>query len=176
MRTPALAPALALACALLIVSRDDADRAKYDIAWVEDRNSPVDTINGFIEVYLAPRGIKGAWEGLVFYVNAQNTTLVGWTQPRPLAQQPMDTRDAHIVEPVDRVAHHRVLGTRRHEVRRVVVTEHRERDQDSTPEDSDLREWQRHVQEAAERGQEYVTLRHNGADVESWPQATGWTV
>ena len=31
---------------------DDADRAKYDIAWVQDKASPVDTINGFIEVYL----------------------------------------------------------------------------------------------------------------------------
>jgi dipeptidyl-peptidase III len=52
---------------------DDADRAKYDIAWVQDKNSPVDTINGFIEVYLDPRGIKGSWEGLVFYVNQEKT-------------------------------------------------------------------------------------------------------
>ncbi|HEY6361851.1 MAG TPA: hypothetical protein VIX63_12140 [Vicinamibacterales bacterium] len=52
---------------------EDADRAKYDIAWVQDKNSPVDTINGFIEVYLDPRGIKGAWEGLVFYVNQEKT-------------------------------------------------------------------------------------------------------
>jgi dipeptidyl-peptidase-3 len=51
----------------------DADRAKYDIAWVRDKSSPVDTINGFIEVYLDPRGIKGAWEGLVFYVNQEKT-------------------------------------------------------------------------------------------------------
>ncbi|MBI3047270.1 MAG: peptidase M49 [Acidobacteria bacterium] len=52
---------------------EDADRAKYDIAWVQDRNSPVDTINGFIEVYMDPRGIKGSWEGLVFYVNQEKT-------------------------------------------------------------------------------------------------------
>jgi dipeptidyl-peptidase-3 len=52
---------------------EDADRAKYDIAWVQDRNSPVDTINGFIEVYLDARGIKGSWEGLVFYVNQEKT-------------------------------------------------------------------------------------------------------
>ena len=31
---------------------DDADRRAYDIAWVNDKTSPVDTINGFIEVYL----------------------------------------------------------------------------------------------------------------------------
>jgi dipeptidyl-peptidase III len=55
---------------------ETADRVKYDIAWVEDRTSPVDTINGFIEVYLDPRGIKGGWEGLVFYVNAQKTERI----------------------------------------------------------------------------------------------------
>lgn len=49
------------------------DRKAYDIAWVQDRSSPVDTINGFIEVYLDARGIKGAWEGLVFYVNREKT-------------------------------------------------------------------------------------------------------
>jgi len=37
---------------------DDGDRAAYDIAWVQDKASPVDTINGFVEVYLDPRGIK----------------------------------------------------------------------------------------------------------------------
>ena len=52
---------------------EDADRVKYDIAWVQDKNSPVDTINGFIEVYLDPRGIKGSWESVVFYVNQEKT-------------------------------------------------------------------------------------------------------
>jgi dipeptidyl-peptidase-3 len=55
---------------------EDADRIKYDIAWVQDKASPVDTINGFIEVYLDPRGIKGAWEGLVFYVNREKTERI----------------------------------------------------------------------------------------------------
>jgi len=49
------------------------DREQYDIAWVQDKVSPVDTINGFIEVYLDPRGIKGGWEALVFYVNQEKT-------------------------------------------------------------------------------------------------------
>jgi dipeptidyl-peptidase III len=48
---------------------ETADRVQYDIAWVADKSSPVDTINGFIEVYMDPRGIKGSWEALVFYVN-----------------------------------------------------------------------------------------------------------
>lgn len=52
------------------------DRVKYDIAWVQDTHSPVDTINGFIEVYLDPRGIKGSWEGLVLYVNQEKTARI----------------------------------------------------------------------------------------------------
>jgi dipeptidyl-peptidase-3 len=55
---------------------EDADRAKYDIAWVQDKSSPVDTINGFIEVYLDPRGIKAEWEALVFYVNKEKTARI----------------------------------------------------------------------------------------------------
>jgi len=54
-------------------SGSDADRIAYDIAWVQDKASPVDTINGFIEVYMDPRGMKGAWESLVFYVNREKT-------------------------------------------------------------------------------------------------------
>jgi dipeptidyl-peptidase III len=50
------------------------DREAYDIAWVQDKASPVDTINGFIEVYLDARGIKGAFEGIVFYVNREKTS------------------------------------------------------------------------------------------------------
>lgn len=49
------------------------DRRAYDIAWVADQRSPVDTINGFVEVYMDPRGHKGAWESLVFYVNEEKT-------------------------------------------------------------------------------------------------------
>jgi dipeptidyl-peptidase-3 len=54
----------------------EADRKAYDIAWVQDKNSPVDTINGFIEVYMDPRGIKGSWEGIVFYVNQEKTQRI----------------------------------------------------------------------------------------------------
>jgi dipeptidyl-peptidase-3 len=55
---------------------EKADREKYDIAWVNDKASPVDTINGFIEVYLDARGVKGGWEGLVFYVNQEKTARI----------------------------------------------------------------------------------------------------
>jgi dipeptidyl-peptidase-3 len=52
---------------------EDADRVTYDIAWVEDQDSAIDTINGFVENYLDARGVKGAWEALVYYVNAEKT-------------------------------------------------------------------------------------------------------
>ena len=53
---------------------DDAAREAYDIAWVQDKASPVDTINGFVEVYMDARSIKGAWEAIVYYVNREKTT------------------------------------------------------------------------------------------------------
>jgi dipeptidyl-peptidase-3 len=55
---------------------EQSDREKYDIAWVADKASPVDTINGFIEVYLDPRGIKGSWESLVFSINPEKTEII----------------------------------------------------------------------------------------------------
>ena len=62
---------------------EDADRRAYDIAWVADKDSPVDTINGFIEVYMDPRGVKGSWEALVFYVNQQKTMAIeSWPPTR----------------------------------------------------------------------------------------------
>jgi dipeptidyl-peptidase-3 len=52
------------------------DREAYDIAWVQDDASPVDTINGFVEVYMDARGTKGAWEALVFYINEGKTSEI----------------------------------------------------------------------------------------------------
>lgn len=52
------------------------DRVKYDIAWVNDKDSPVDTINGFIEVYMDARGVKGSWESAVFFVNEEKTGAI----------------------------------------------------------------------------------------------------
>ena len=55
---------------------EPADQRAYDIAWVADRESPVDTINGFTEVYMDARGVKGSWEALVFYVNPEKTETI----------------------------------------------------------------------------------------------------
>jgi dipeptidyl-peptidase-3 len=52
------------------------DRRAYDMAWVADRDSKIDTINGFVEVYLDVRGRKGAWEALVYYVNESKTIAI----------------------------------------------------------------------------------------------------
>ncbi len=73
---PFASPATAAALRALVKfyrTGEEADRAAYDVAWVRDKDSPVDTINGFIEVYLDPRGVKGSWEALVYYVNRHKT-------------------------------------------------------------------------------------------------------
>jgi dipeptidyl-peptidase-3 len=73
---PYATPTMATALRALIkfyTTGETADRVAYDIAWVQDKTSPVDTINGFVEVYMDPRGMKGSWESLVFYVNQQKT-------------------------------------------------------------------------------------------------------
>jgi dipeptidyl-peptidase-3 len=57
-------------------SGEDADRQAFDIAWVRNRESVVDTMNGFIEVYMDARGVKGAWEGVVYYVNHDKTAKI----------------------------------------------------------------------------------------------------
>jgi dipeptidyl-peptidase-3 len=57
-------------------SGEESDRIAYDIAWVRDHESVVDTVNGFIEVYLDPRGTKGAWEALVYYANPERTRKI----------------------------------------------------------------------------------------------------
>lgn len=40
---------------------------QYSIEWLKEQDGEVDFINGFIEVYGDPLGIKGSWEGLVEY-------------------------------------------------------------------------------------------------------------
>jgi dipeptidyl-peptidase-3 len=56
-------------------SGDLADFERFNIAWVQT-NPEVDFINGFIEVYQDPLGMKGSWEGLVNFVNKEKTEAV----------------------------------------------------------------------------------------------------
>ena len=46
---------------------------QYCIEWVGEHDSFVDFINGFIEVYGDPLGLKGTWEGLVEYIDKEAT-------------------------------------------------------------------------------------------------------
>ena len=45
----------------------------YCIQWVSEHRSRVDFINGFIEVYGDPLGLKGSWEGIVEYKDLEAT-------------------------------------------------------------------------------------------------------
>ena len=46
---------------------------EYCIEWLKEHNSAIDFINGFIEVYGDPLGLKGSWEGLVEYIDETAT-------------------------------------------------------------------------------------------------------
>ena len=46
---------------------------EYCKKWVSCLDGKVDFINGFIEVYGDPLGLKGSWEGLVEYVDEEAT-------------------------------------------------------------------------------------------------------
>jgi dipeptidyl-peptidase-3 len=55
---------------------EESDWRQYHISWVADRDGLVDTVNGFVEVYNDPRGVKGSFEGIVSYVNQQKTEAI----------------------------------------------------------------------------------------------------
>jgi len=44
-----------------------SDWDEYNVAWVEDKDSLVDVINGFIEVYNDPLGMRGSFESVVSF-------------------------------------------------------------------------------------------------------------
>ena len=52
---------------------DLSDFDRYSIAWVKQQEGMVDFINGFIEVYGDPLGLKGTWEGLVEFKDMEAT-------------------------------------------------------------------------------------------------------
>lgn len=52
-------------------SGDLATFDDYSIQWVEDTDSQVDFINGFIESYGDPLGMTGAWESIVNFKNVE---------------------------------------------------------------------------------------------------------
>ena len=74
-----VAPPLEAAALLKLIryyqTGDKDDWYAYNIAWVQTQ-STVDAINGFIEVYLDPRGEKGAYESVVSFVDPTETQLM----------------------------------------------------------------------------------------------------
>ena len=52
---------------------DLSDFDRYSIAWVKQQEGMVDFINGFIELYGDPLGLKGTWEGLVEFKDMEAT-------------------------------------------------------------------------------------------------------
>jgi dipeptidyl-peptidase-3 len=76
---------------------EEAEREAFDIAWVQNRESRIDTMNGFIEVYMDARGVKGSWEGIVYYVNEEKTHRI-----RALAEHAQAFEDRLPVEPLYR--------------------------------------------------------------------------
>ncbi len=46
---------------------------KYSIEWLKEKEGQIDFINGFIEVYSDPLGLKASWEGIVEYKDLEAT-------------------------------------------------------------------------------------------------------
>ncbi len=55
------------------ISGDLTDFDNYSIEWLKEHDSRVDFINGFIEVYGDPMGLKASWEGIVEYKDLEAT-------------------------------------------------------------------------------------------------------
>jgi dipeptidyl-peptidase-3 len=58
-------------------SGDLADFDAYNVAWVADTASRVDAINGFIEVYKDPLGLKGSFESVVSFKDEEASRRIG---------------------------------------------------------------------------------------------------
>jgi dipeptidyl-peptidase-3 len=51
------------------------DWREYNIGWVQETQSQVDMIHGFIEVYLDARGAKGQFESVIHFANPELTEM-----------------------------------------------------------------------------------------------------
>jgi dipeptidyl-peptidase-3 len=56
---------------------DLRDFDKYNILWIQDTQSKLDTINGYIEVYDDPLGQNGSWESVVSIKDQESTLKFG---------------------------------------------------------------------------------------------------
>lgn len=73
---------------------------KYSIEWLKEHDGRVDFINGFIEVYGDPIGLKGSWEGIVHYKD-----VVATKRTQTLSQNAQWFEDNSPVDPRFRKPH-----------------------------------------------------------------------
>ena len=73
---------------------DLKDFDRYSIAWVQQHEGMIDFINGFIEVYGDPLGLKGTWEGIVEYKDLEATK-----RPQTISQNAQWFEDHSPVDP-----------------------------------------------------------------------------
>jgi dipeptidyl-peptidase-3 len=73
---------------------------EYSIKWLQCTDTQVDFINGFIEVYGDPLGLKGSWEGLVEYIDNEATE-----RTRVISRNAQWFEDHSPVDPRFRKAH-----------------------------------------------------------------------
>src|SRR5690625_8000891 len=55
---------------------DVNDWDKYNVAWVQDTDSVIDFVNGFIEVYTDPLGKKGSFETVLSLRDFESTKRI----------------------------------------------------------------------------------------------------
>lgn len=67
---------------------------EYSIEWLKEQDGQVDFINGFIEVYGDPLGLKGSWEGIVEYKD-----LVATRRTQTISQNAQWFEDHSPVDP-----------------------------------------------------------------------------
>lgn len=68
---------------------------EYSVLWVEDTRSEVDFVNGFIETYGDPLGMKASWEATVNFINREatrRTRLISENAAWFEAHSPVDDR------------------------------------------------------------------------------------
>ncbi|HEB52099.1 MAG TPA: peptidase M49 [bacterium] len=72
------------------------DWREFNIAWVQDNDSTIDFICGFVEVYLDARGIKGSWEAVISFRDENKTLAIAeLAEQAPWFEQrmPWDEKD-----------------------------------------------------------------------------------
>ena len=73
---------------------------RYCIEWVGEKQSRIDFVNGFIEVYEDPLGMKGSWEGIVEYKDLEATRRTQLISENAQWFEDHSPVDSHFKKPV----------------------------------------------------------------------------